>query len=60
DPHQSLRWAVRRKMAQPGLPCRAQKRLVPNTYVVPTTKQRAALRWAVRQDLARCLMPRRN
>ncbi|NXC27764.1 HYLS1 protein, partial [Campylorhamphus procurvoides] len=52
DPHQSLRWAMRRQMAQPGLPRRPQKRLVPNTYVVPTTKQRAALRWAVRQDLA--------
>ncbi|XP_071432544.1 centriolar and ciliogenesis-associated protein HYLS1 [Pithys albifrons albifrons] len=60
DPHDSLRWAVRRRMAQPGLPRQAPKRLVPNTYVVPTTKDRTALRWAVRHDLAHCLMPRRN
>ncbi|NWS16844.1 HYLS1 protein, partial [Pachyramphus minor] len=60
DPHDDLRWAVRRQMAQPELPCRAPKRLVPNTYVVPTTKQRDALRFGVRQDLARCLMPRRT
>ncbi|NWR92343.1 HYLS1 protein, partial [Furnarius figulus] len=60
DPHESLRWAMRRQMAQSGLPRRPPKRLVPNTYVVPTTKQRAALRWAVRQDLAHCIMPHRN
>ncbi|NXK89736.1 HYLS1 protein, partial [Formicarius rufipectus] len=60
DPHQSLRWAMRRQMAQSELPHRAQKRLVPNTYVVPTTKQRAALRWAVRHNLAQCLLPHRN
>ncbi|NXY18491.1 HYLS1 protein, partial [Atrichornis clamosus] len=60
DPHQELRWAMRQQMLQPGLPCPAQKRLVPNMYVVPTMKQRAALRWRVRQDLAHCRMPRRN
>ncbi|NXS36365.1 HYLS1 protein, partial [Pomatostomus ruficeps] len=60
DPHQSLRWAVRRQMLQPGLPCRPQKRLVPNTYVVPTMKKRTSLRWGVRWDMAHGLMPRRN
>ncbi|NXG23450.1 HYLS1 protein, partial [Grallaria varia] len=60
DPHQSLRWAMRRQLAQPWLPRWTQKRIVPNTYVVPTTKTRDALRWAVHRDLARCLMPRRN
>ncbi|NXY53347.1 HYLS1 protein, partial [Callaeas wilsoni] len=60
DPHQSLRWAVRRQMLQPELPHRVPKRLVPNTYVVPTTKKRESLRWSVRWDLAHCLMPSRN
>ncbi|NXE97532.1 HYLS1 protein, partial [Menura novaehollandiae] len=60
DPHQDLRWTVRKQMLQPGPPQRAPKRLVPNTYVVPTMKQRAALRWGVRWDLAHCLMPRRK
>ncbi|KFW85566.1 Hydrolethalus syndrome protein 1, partial [Manacus vitellinus] len=60
DPHDDLRWAVRRQMAQPGELRRAPKRLVPNTYVVPTTKQRDALRFGVRRDLAQCLMPRKD
>ncbi|XP_032565455.1 hydrolethalus syndrome protein 1 [Chiroxiphia lanceolata] len=60
DPHDDLRWAMRRQMAQPGEPRRAPKRLVPNTYVVPTTKQRDALRFGVRRDLAQCLMPRKD
>ncbi|NWH85084.1 HYLS1 protein, partial [Aegithalos caudatus] len=60
DTHQGLRWAVRRQMLQPGLPRRAQKRLVPNTYEVPTTKKRDSLRFGVRWDLAHKLMPRRN
>lgn len=60
DAHQSLRWAVRRQMQQSGLPRRAQKRLVPNTYEVPTMKKRDSLRFGVRWDLAHSLMPRRN
>ncbi|NWV10710.1 HYLS1 protein, partial [Ptilonorhynchus violaceus] len=60
DPHQALRWAMRRQMLQPGLPCRGPKRLVPNMYEVPTMKRRESLRWRVRWDLAHCLMPRRN
>ncbi|XP_041269937.1 hydrolethalus syndrome protein 1 isoform X1 [Onychostruthus taczanowskii] len=60
DSHQSLRWAMRTQMLQSGLPRRAQKRLVPNTYEVPTTKKRDALRFGVRWDLANCHMPRRN
>ncbi|XP_058279398.1 centriolar and ciliogenesis-associated protein HYLS1 [Hirundo rustica] len=60
DAHQSLRWAVRRQMLQPGLPRQVQKRLVPNTYEVPTMKKRDSLRFGVRWDLAHRLMPRRN
>ncbi|XP_038017208.1 hydrolethalus syndrome protein 1 [Motacilla alba alba] len=60
DSHQSLRWAMRNQMLQSGLPRRAQKRLVPNMYEVPTTKKRDSLRFGVRWDLAHCLMPRRN
>ncbi|NWT59235.1 HYLS1 protein, partial [Erythrocercus mccallii] len=60
DSHQGLRWAMRRQMLQSGLPRRAQKRLVPNTYEVPTTKKRDSLRFGVRWDLAHSVMPRRN
>ncbi|NXS12783.1 HYLS1 protein, partial [Neodrepanis coruscans] len=60
DPHEDLRLAMRRQMHQPGPAPRAPKRPLPNNYVVPTTKQRAALRWGVRQDLACCRIPRRS
>ncbi|NWU82124.1 HYLS1 protein, partial [Onychorhynchus coronatus] len=60
DPREDVRWAVRRQMAHPGAPLREPRRLAPNTYVVPTTKQRDSLRFGVRQDLANCLIPRRN
>lgn len=60
DSHQGLRWAMRTQMLQSGLPRQAQKRLVPNTYEVPTTKKRDSLRFSVRWDLAHCNMPRRN
>ncbi|NXK66438.1 HYLS1 protein, partial [Sylvietta virens] len=60
DTHQSLRWAVRRQMLQLGPPRRAQKRLVPNVYEVPTMKKRDSLRFGVRWDLAHKHMPRRN
>ncbi|XP_057897309.1 centriolar and ciliogenesis-associated protein HYLS1 [Melospiza georgiana] len=60
DSHQGLRWATRTQMLQSGLPRQAQKRLVPNTYQVPTTKKRDSLRFGVRYDLAHCNMPRRN
>ncbi|NWT77993.1 HYLS1 protein, partial [Lanius ludovicianus] len=59
DSHQELRWAVRRRMLQPGPPPLPKKRAVPNKYVVPTLKKRESLRFNVRRDLARCLMPRR-
>ncbi|NXU38089.1 HYLS1 protein, partial [Drymodes brunneopygia] len=60
DSHQDLRWAVRNQMLQLGLPCRPQKSLVPNTYVVPTMKKRNSLRSGVHWDLANRVMPRRN
>lgn len=60
DSHQDLRWAMRKQMLQSGLPRRAQKRMVPNTYVVPTMKKRDSLRSGVHWDLAHCVMPRRN
>lgn len=59
DSHQELRWAVRRRMLQPGPPPRPPRRIVPNKYVVPTLKKRESLRFNVRRDLARCLIPRR-
>ncbi|NXD24542.1 HYLS1 protein, partial [Spelaeornis formosus] len=60
DPHESLRWAVRQQILGTGLPRRAQKRLVPNKYEVPTMKKRDSLRFGVRWDLAHHRMPRRN
>nr|XP_030146958.3 hydrolethalus syndrome protein 1 isoform X2 [Taeniopygia guttata] len=60
DSHQGVRWAMRRQMLESGMPRRAQKRLVPNTYEVPTMKKRDSLRFGVRWDLAHCHMPRRN
>ncbi|NXP95186.1 HYLS1 protein, partial [Passerina amoena] len=60
DSHQGLRWAMRTQMLQSELPRRAQKRLVPNTYEVPTMKKRDSLCFSVRWDLAHCNMPRRN
>ncbi|XP_053819288.1 centriolar and ciliogenesis-associated protein HYLS1 [Vidua chalybeata] len=60
DSHQSVRWAMRNQMLQSELPRRAQKRLVPNTYEVPTMKKRDSLRFGVRWDLAHCHMPRRS
>ncbi|NXH96530.1 HYLS1 protein, partial [Pachycephala philippinensis] len=59
DSHQELRWAVRKRMLQPGPPPLPQRRMVPNKYVVPTLKKRESLRFNIRRDLARCLMPRR-
>ncbi|XP_023797298.1 hydrolethalus syndrome protein 1 [Cyanistes caeruleus] len=60
DARQSLRWAVRQQMLQLGLPPRAQKRLVPNNYEVPTMKKRDALRFAVRWDLANHRVPQQS
>ncbi|KFP71490.1 Hydrolethalus syndrome protein 1, partial [Acanthisitta chloris] len=55
DPRQELRWAVRVQMLRrPEELHRAPTHVVPNTYVVPTDKKRAALCWAVRWDLAHC------
>ncbi|NXA69670.1 HYLS1 protein, partial [Mohoua ochrocephala] len=64
DSHPELRWAVRRQMVQrmlqpPPAPRRPQKRAARNAYAVPTLKKRESLRFNVRRDLARCLMPRR-
>ncbi|NXY08308.1 HYLS1 protein, partial [Pteruthius melanotis] len=59
DSHQELRWAVRKQMLQPGPPPLQKKRALPNKYVVPTLKKRESLRFNVRRDLARCVMPRR-
>ncbi|NXT22792.1 HYLS1 protein, partial [Syrrhaptes paradoxus] len=61
DQRQELRWAVREQMlCKPQLPPRPQHLFVPNAYVVPTDKRRAALRWGVRWDLAQGLVPRKN
>ncbi|KFQ28403.1 Hydrolethalus syndrome protein 1, partial [Mesitornis unicolor] len=61
DQRQDLRWAIREQMlCRPQLPSRAQHPAVPNAYVVPTEKKRAALRWEVRWDLANGLLPRKH
>ncbi|NXP10992.1 HYLS1 protein, partial [Thinocorus orbignyianus] len=56
-----LRWGIREQaLCRPCLPSRPQRPRVPNTYTVPTEKKRTALRWEVRWDLARGLLPRKS
>ncbi|NXL68396.1 HYLS1 protein, partial [Chordeiles acutipennis] len=60
DQRQELRWAIREQMLwKPQIPNKPQHFYVPNNYVVPTAKKRAALRWEVRWDLAQGLLPRK-
>ncbi|NXR15128.1 HYLS1 protein, partial [Semnornis frantzii] len=55
------RRSIREQMrCPPELPARHRHPCVPNTYLVPTEKKRAALRWEVRWDLAKGLLPRRT
>ncbi|NXS39093.1 HYLS1 protein, partial [Balaeniceps rex] len=61
DQRQELRWGIREQMlCKPELPSKPQHLYVPNAYAVPTEKKRAALRWEVRWDLAKGLVPRKN
>ncbi|NXG94623.1 HYLS1 protein, partial [Stercorarius parasiticus] len=61
DERRELRWGIREQMlCRPQLPSKPQHLHVPNTYAVPTEKKRAALRWEVRWDLAKGLLPRKN
>ncbi|NXQ89768.1 HYLS1 protein, partial [Nyctibius grandis] len=61
DQHLELRWAIRQQMlCQPELSTKPRHLYAPNLYVVPTEKKRAALRWAVRWDLAQGFLPRKN
>ncbi|NXT84444.1 HYLS1 protein, partial [Zapornia atra] len=60
DQRQELRWAIREMMlCKPEPPTKSQHLPVPNTYTVPTEKKRAALRWEVRWDLAKGLIPKK-
>ncbi|XP_009467877.1 PREDICTED: hydrolethalus syndrome protein 1 [Nipponia nippon] len=61
DQRQELRWSIREQMlCKPEIPSKPQHLYVPNPYAVPTEKKRAALRWEVRWDLAKGLIPRKN
>ncbi|NWU72309.1 HYLS1 protein, partial [Pterocles burchelli] len=61
EQRQELRWAIREQMLYKApLAPRPQQPPVPNAYVVPTDKKRAALRWEVRWDLAQGLIPRKH
>ncbi|NWX69593.1 HYLS1 protein, partial [Cepphus grylle] len=61
DERRELRWGIREQMlCRPQLPSKPQHLHVPNAYAVPTEKKRAALRWEVRWDLAKGLLPRKN
>ncbi|XP_041107819.1 hydrolethalus syndrome protein 1 homolog isoform X2 [Polyodon spathula] len=58
--HKGLRWGIREQMLYKSqLPSKPQRIYVPNTYEVPTEKKRLALRWEVRHDLAKGLMPQK-
>ncbi|XP_068772764.1 centriolar and ciliogenesis-associated protein HYLS1 isoform X2 [Struthio camelus] len=61
DQRKELRWGIREQMLyKPDLPSKPQHFYVPNSYIVPTEKKRAALRWEVRCDLANGLIPRKS
>ncbi|NXI99610.1 HYLS1 protein, partial [Psophia crepitans] len=61
DQRQELRWETRERMlCQPWLPEKPRRLHLPNPYIVPTEKKRAALRWEVRWDLANGLVPRKH
>uniref|UniRef100_A0A8C8BP77 HYLS1 centriolar and ciliogenesis associated n=1 Tax=Otus sunia TaxID=257818 RepID=A0A8C8BP77_9STRI len=61
DQRQELRWGIREQMlCRPELPGKRQHLHVPNAYIVPTEKKRAALRWEVRWDLANGFPPRKS
>ncbi|NWI65628.1 HYLS1 protein, partial [Todus mexicanus] len=61
DGWQDLRWEIREQMlCPPQLPGKPQHLRIRNSYAVPTEKKRSALRWEVRWDLAKGLLPRRN
>ncbi|XP_077965918.1 uncharacterized protein LOC120335581 [Styela clava] len=52
--HKDLRWEVKAQMLYKDEPQPKPQRIyVPNTYVVPTSKKRSALRWEVRHALER-------
>ncbi|KAL8567681.1 hypothetical protein ACOMHN_008989 [Nucella lapillus] len=54
NPRKGLRWNVREQMiTQQFIPeKKPQRTYVPNTYVPPPDKQRKALRWQIRMDMA--------
>ncbi|KFP97563.1 Hydrolethalus syndrome protein 1, partial [Leptosomus discolor] len=61
DQRHEVRWEIRERMlCQPQPPARPRHLHVPNPYAVPTEKKRAALRWEVRWDLAKGLLPRKH
>ncbi|NXK00571.1 HYLS1 protein, partial [Corythaixoides concolor] len=61
DQRQELRWEIREQMlCKPKLPRKPQHLRVPNAYTVPTEKKRAALRWEVRWELAKGLIPKNH
>ncbi|XP_078492101.1 uncharacterized protein LOC100179155 [Ciona intestinalis] len=50
--HKNLRWEVKAQMMYKEEPApKPQRVYVPNTYVVPTSKKRSALRWEVRHAM---------
>ncbi|CAH1261383.1 HYLS1 [Branchiostoma lanceolatum] len=56
--HKDLRWNVRELMMQKDEVVQKPQRVyVPNGYIVPTNKKRQALRWEVRHDIARGVLP---
>lgn len=54
--HKELRWEVKAQMMYKEEPApKPQRVYVPNSYVVPTSKKRSALRWEVRHAMERGL-----
>ncbi|KAJ6658687.1 hypothetical protein lerEdw1_019847 [Lerista edwardsae] len=59
DLRKGVRWSIREQMLyKTEFPPRARPVYSPNNYQVPTEKKRSALRWGIRCDLAKGVMPK--
>ncbi|XP_066495528.1 centriolar and ciliogenesis-associated protein HYLS1 [Tiliqua scincoides] len=61
DHRKGVRWSIREQMLyKTEFPARARPVFSPNNYLVPTEKKRSALRWGIRCDLAKGVIPKNS
>lgn len=59
DLRKGVRWSIREQMLyKTEFPSRVRPVYSPNNYLVPTEKKRSALRWGIRCDLAKGVIPK--